>query len=272
MERQAAKPRIYPATHNGELDGNAVYWSQEHYEQKVREYGTFTASCQLLQNPLADKHKGFARTDLRFYDRMGEGGVGNRLLICDPANEKKKKSDYTSMGVIELGQDYNFYLLDGLRDKLNLTERTDALMHFHRKWSRGANKVKTYYERYGKDSDIQHIEYVQAQENYRFDITELGGSMSKVDRIMRLQPDFEAHRWWFPHHVWFMDHEGRNVNLIEDFLINEYDVWPVPVHDDFLDMLARVYDIELVWPKPVAKPQEKSRYQLSRSRSMGMGA
>jgi phage terminase large subunit-like protein len=275
MNRQAAKPRIYPATDNGELDGKAVYWSQGHYEEKVREYGSFTASCQLLQNPLAEKHKGFNRADLRFYDRMGEGGRGNRIIIVDPANEKKKKSDYTSMGVIELGQDRNFYLIDGVRDKLNLTERTDTLMHLHRTWFNrdGGRIVGVYYEKYGKDSDTQHIRYVQESENYRFDIQELGGSMSKTDRILRLQPQFEQHRWWFPHHIYYQDHQGKDKDLIEQFLVEEYDCFPVPVHDDFLDMLARVNDIELLWPKPVPTEQKRDRYQTIGGRaSLGMGA
>jgi len=274
MEREAAIPRIYPATDNGELDGKAVFWSQDHYENKVREYGTFTASCQLLQNPLADKHRGFTRTDLRFYDRMGEGGRGNRLIIVDPANEKKKKSDYTTMGVIELGQDDNFYFLDGIRDKLNLEQRTSKLIQLHKKWnSKHAKIFGTWYEKYGKDSDIQHIQYVQKEQNYRFEIKEVGGLMAKVDRIQRLQPQFQAHRWWFPYHIWFTDWQGNNVNLIEDFMINEYDVWPVPVHDDFLDMLARVEDVELLWPKPAPEPKKDQRYKFSgQSQSLRMGA
>ena len=274
MERNAAIPRIHPATDNGELDGKAVYWSQEAYEKKVREYGTFTASCQLLQNPLADKHKGFARTDLRFYDRMGEGGRGNRLIIVDPANVKTKKSDYTAMGVIELGQDDNFYLVDAIRDKLSLTERADRLIDLHRKWNNSQAKVKgVYYERYGKDADIEHIKYVQAQENYRFDIQEVGGSMGKTDRILRLQPHFEANRWWLPQHLYYQNYNGDNKDLIEEFLTEEYDCFPVPVHDDMLDMLARVEDIDLIWPKQLPKPKEKERYGMRTSRqSMGMGA
>jgi predicted phage terminase large subunit-like protein len=274
MERQAATPRIYPATPNGELDGKAVFWSQEHYETKVREYGTYTASCQLLQNPLADKQKGFNRADLRFYDRMGESGRGNRYIIVDPANEKRKKSDYTAMGVIELGQDENFYLVDGVRDKLNLEERTKILMHLHRKWrARDGGVIKgVYYEKYGKDADIQHIKWAQKQENYRFDIQELVGSMSKTDRILRLQPQFEQHRWYFPYHLYYQDWQGKDKDLIEQFLVEEFDCFPVPVHDDFLDMLARVNDIDLIWPKPAAPKQEKRYLTGRRSMTMGMGA
>ena len=274
MDRQAAIPRIHAATHNGELDGNAVFWSQDHYETKVREYGTFTASCQLLQNPLADKHKGFSRTDLRFYDRMGEGGRGNRYIIVDPANTKKKKSDYTTMGVIELGQDGNFYLVDGVRDKLSLTERADRLLDLHRKWNTSTAKVKgVYYEEYGLQADVEHIEYRQAEENYRFTINRLGGSMGKTDRILRLQPQFEANRWWFPQHLHYQNYKGENKNLIEEFLTEEFDCFPVPVHDDFLDMLARNEDIDLIWPKQQEQPKPKERYNTGgRSQSMGMGA
>lgn len=276
MERKAAIPRIYPATDNGELDGRSVFWTQEFYETKVREYGTYTASCQLLQNPLADKHKGFARTDLRFYERMGSGSRGNRLIIVDPANTKKKKSDYTTMGVIELGADMNFYLVDGIRDKLSLTERADALIHLHRVWNgRGGSKVYgVWYEEYGLQADVEHIRYQQAEQNYRFDIQTVGGSMGKTDRILRLQPQFEANRWYLPNHLYYTNYKNEEKDLIEEFLVEEFDCFPVPVHDDFLDMLARVEDVQLKWPKPAPKENKRDRYSVSRGRSnsLGMGA
>ena len=95
----------------------------------------------------------------------------NLYLLVDSANEKKKTSDYTVMVVIGLGPDNNYYLLDGIRDRLNLTERTEKLFEFHRKWPQIKNHVG--WEKYGKDSDIQHIQYVMEEKNYRFGIIEL---------------------------------------------------------------------------------------------------
>jgi len=122
-------------------------------------------------------------------------------------------------------------------------------------------------------ADVEHIEYVQGQENYRFEITPVGGSMGKTDRILRLQPQLEANRWWFPHHIHYQNYKGENKDLIEEFLVEEYDCFPVPVHDDFLDMLARNEDIELIWPKPIPERKPKDRYSMGHGKrsSMGMG-
>ena len=91
----------------------------------------------------------------------------NIYLLVDPANEKKKTSDYTVMEVIGLAPDNNYYLIDAIRDRLNLTERTEKLFQFHRKY----RPLKTGYEKYGMQSDIEHMKYVMEQKNYRFDIT-----------------------------------------------------------------------------------------------------
>jgi len=273
MDRGSAKVRLYPATDNGEMDGTPVFWSLEHFREKCRDMGTFTAACQLLQNPLADKSKGFKRKDLRFFDRMGsKGGRANRIILVDPANQKKKKSDYTAMACLELGMDHNFYAVDILRDKLNLHERTEALIHMHRNWHNSTGKVQTVaYEQYGKDSDIQHIEYVQAEENYRFDITPVGGPQNKTDRILRLQPIIEDHRFWLPKQLMYRQvWDGRTVDIVDNFLLEEFDTFPVPIHDDMLDMFARVCDIPLVWPK-LLEPEKKSGYSSRSSNNYAMG-
>jgi len=274
MKRGAAIPRVHSATDNGELDGNPVFWSLDHFREKVRDMGTYTASTQLLQNPLADKSKGFKRGDLRFYDRMGhKGGRANRVILVDPANEKNKKSDYTTMGCLELGMDRNFYVVDFLRDKLNLHERTEALINMHRTWHNSTGRVYCVgYEKYGKDSDIQHIEHVQGEQNYRFDITPVGGSMSKVDRILRLQPIIEDHRFWLPKQLFYIQvWDGREVELVEVFLTEEYDVFPVPIHDDLLDMFSRINDVPQVWPKLVLEEPKKQAYSSRNNSGYAMG-
>ncbi len=76
------------------------------------------------------------------------------------------------------------------------------------------------------------------------------------------------------HHIWYINWKGENKDLIEEFLVEEYDCFPVPVHDDFMDMLARVEDVPLIWPKELASHKPKDRYAIGRgsSNSMGMGA
>jgi len=267
LQREAAVPRIFPGTEDGTLTGTPVFLNQEQWDEKVKEMGPVTASSQLLQNPTKDTAEGFKREWVHRYDNMDSWRRMNRYLLCDPANEKKKGSDYTAMGVIGLGADHNYYLLDGYRDRLNLSERTDLLFELHEKWDR----PKVGYEKYGKDSDIDHIKYVMGERNYRFDIRELGGQMKKNDRIKRMIPAFSDARWWFPRDMWRTLYDGKVMDLMQAMIEEELLAFPVPIHDDFIDMMSRIHDMDQVWPRQLQR-KPKDRYGEPRTNGTFMSA
>ena len=128
---------------------------------------------------------------------------------------------------------------------MNLDERTEALFALHQKWE----KPRVGYEKYGKDSDIQHIQYVQKEKNYRFNITQLGGGLKKNDRIRRMIPEFKSERWWLPDEIWRTTYDKKTIELIGTVIEEEIMAFPVPVHDDFIDMMSRIHDMPLTWPK-----------------------
>lgn len=238
IKRQTARSRIYAATDDGTLSGTPVLLSSEVLAEKRRDMGPYTFSCQMLQNPVADKAMSFRTEWIKRYQRTPDTRGWNIYLLVDPASAKKKTSDYTVMVVLGLAPDGNYYLLDAVRDRLNLTQRTEKLFQLHRKW----RPIKTGYERYGKDSDIEHIKYVMEEKNYRFNITELGGSMPKADRILRLVPPFEQGRFYLPQALEFTDYEGNAVDFVEKFIKEEFSAFPVVAHDDMLDCIARILD------------------------------
>jgi phage terminase large subunit-like protein len=112
------------------------------------------------------------------------------------------------------------------------------------------------YEKYGKDSDIEHIESKMKEESYHFDITALGGAMAKNDRIRRLIPDFEQGDIYFPKHLAYVTYEGKTVDLVKTFINEEFIPFPVAEHDDMLDALARKKDMNIPFPmeKQFVKP------------------
>ena len=241
MDRCAVKPRIYAATDDGTFDGEPLVGTKEDFLKKVAEMGTYTAAAQLLQNPLADSSQGFKNEWLRYYDgELARTGL-NIYMLVDPANAKKANSDFTAIFIIGLGADKNYYVLDVLRDKLNLTERANAVMEMHRRW----RPRVVGYEKYGKDSDIQHIEFRMQQDNYRFEIMELGGRMSKTDRIRRLIPLFEQKRVFLPRTLHKTNYEGKIINLTQSFVQEEYLAFPISLHDDMLDCMARICDNDI---------------------------
>jgi predicted phage terminase large subunit-like protein len=265
MDRGSVTPRVYPATSDGTMEGAPVFLSAETLQKKRRDMGPYVFGSQMLENPVADKAMSFKPEWLKYYDTLGDTRGWNLYLLADPANAKKKTSDYTVQMVVGLAPDQNYYLIAAVRDRMNLTQRTGKLFEFHREHM----PKKTGYEQYGMQADTQHIAYVQEEKNYRFSITELGGQMPKPDRIKRLIPVFEQGRMWLPKRLPFIDGEGRTVDFIEKFLADEYLAFPVCEHDDMLDCLARILDPELGAEFPKLKPKPKPQYSSGGASWMG---
>lgn len=246
MRREAASPRIYKATVDGSFEGKPVLLSREQLEVKRREMGPYVFGCQMMQDPRADEVQGFREEWIHRWDTGNMDGAEhwkklNRYLLVDPASAKKPGSDYTVMLIVGLGTDHNYYLVDGIRDRLNLTERARALFKLHRRYQ----PLAVGYEKYGQQADVEHMEYAMQEQNYRFRITPLGGNVSKSDRIRKLVPLFEQGRFWLPWHCRFVDHQDRQRDLVQEFVDDEFLAFPVAPHDDMLDCMARVTDPDL---------------------------
>lgn len=250
IDRGTFKAREHPGRMGGTEDGKSVYWPEEIHDQKRRDMGPYTYAAQILLNPKADALQGFKREWLRKYRNIRLEAL-NWYLLVDAASSKKKGSDYTSMWAVGLGQDGNYYAVPEIRDRLNLKERGDRLFDLHRKYK----PKQVRYEKYGLMSDIEHYQARMENENYRFSISEVGGQTSKQDRIKRLVPLFEAGRIWLPESFNVSDWQREVHDLVRDFVEEEYYPFPVGLHDDMLDALARICepDLKLVWPKEEPK-------------------
>ncbi len=263
LDRGTAIPRIYPGTKDGTINGEPVLLTRQQLDEKLRDMGSYVFASQILQNPMADKAMGFKTEWLMFYDILRRAEKWNFYILVDAASEKKKTNDYTVISVIALAKDNNYYLVDGVRDRMNLTERTKCLFDLVRKWQ----PIMVGYEKYGMQSDIEHIKYVQEMEGYRFPIMELAGQTPKQDRIRRLVPIFENRRFYLPRRLLFVSTEGKAVDFIQHFIKDEYDSFPVCSHDDMLDCMARIVDDDLgaVFPKheeliPLSVPERQAEY------------
>ena len=264
LDRRAAIERRYPGTIDGTPHGEPVLWSRETMARKRREMGSFTFASQILQDPKADSTMGFKAEWIRHYEGGGDFGGMNKYLLVDGASSKKKSSDYTSMVVIGLGADRNFYLLDAVRDRLNLRERGDALFALHRRW----HPQIVGYEQYGMMADIEYHRERMGREVYHFDIIELGGTMSKEDRIGRMIPIFEENRFMLPEVLHKVNYEGISVDLVHSFIQEEYLTFPVAQHDDMFDAISRIEDpeITLVWPRPATADDRYTRQRAKNRR------
>lgn len=245
IDRKTAVARERPGTDDGTEDGNPVFWSREMMAEKRRDMGPHTFAAQILLNPKADALQGFKREWVQKYTQMH--GKTNNYILVDAASSKKKGSDYTAMWVVGLGTDGNYYCMDIIRDRLNLTERVERLFELHRKWK----PIQVRYEKYGCMSDIEHIKSQQELQTYRFPIIEVAGQTKKQDRIGRLLPLFEQGKIYLPTSLHKTNYEKVTIDLVHSFIEEEYVPFPVGIHDDMLDALARIQEPELplTWPK-----------------------
>lgn len=271
LDDKVAIPRIHAATKNGLEHGEPVLMSRELLALKRQKQGPYVFSSQMLLDPTADKAMGFRTQWLVYADTDYHAAMRSlwRFIIVDPAGGKQRKNnDYTTMFVIGHGEDLKYRILDIRRDRLNLSGKSSTLMALHRHWK----PHLVAYEEYGMQADIEHIQYVQEQELYEFDITPLGGSMRKELRILQLVPHFEngyveggepKSRIILPTSCQQLDYQGVNRNLVKDLVEEEYTAFPVLAHDDMLDCLARICDLEAMGlietPKVVAAPMYGNR-------------
>ena len=255
LEQASATPRIHKATEDGTSTGKPVFLTAEVLAEKRRDMGPYVFGSQMLQDPTADAAMNFKEDWLRFFLVDPDLGGMNVYILVDPAHSKKKGSDYTVMEVIAMGSDKNYYLIDAIRDRLNLTQRTAKLFELCRRYE----PIRVGYERYGLQADVEHIQEKMEQENYRFSIVEVAGAQSKHERIMGLVPTFETGRFWLPIRLLFADYERKIHDFVKLFIENEYLAFPVAVHDDMLDCMARIKSPELNAMFPVGPSKDKRR-------------
>lgn len=252
-------------------------FSKEVLDEKRRDMLDYNYVGQFLQEPVPLGGGEFKDSWINYFDVNGvKFRDMNVYITCDPAageevrKKKKKKSDFTTFMVIGLAPDNNFYLLDGVRDRLNPTERVEKLFELHRTWNGLCGRPpKVGYEKYGLMTDTHYIRERQKQEGYRFALTELGGKMAKEERIRRMIPDLQTGRWWFKSSIMYTDYEGRTIDLVHEIKKSEMATFPRARYDDMLDALTRIYDDDLqaVFPK-LRKSRIGSDYN---SKSPGSG-
>jgi len=256
--------RIHPCTRDGTdnfTPDNCVLMKPETLKAKRISQGPYTFGTQMLLNPKGDSAQTFKTEWLKYsYAAPVSDGL-NVYILCDPANEKRRTSDYTTFWVIGLGPDQNYVALDVVRDRLNLTERTAKLFDLHRRWK----PIAVGYEKYGMQADIEHIRAEQERRNYRFDVKELGGQVPKLDRIKKLIPLFETGRIYLRNTCMYTDYQQQTRDLVQVFVEEEFKAFPVMVHDDMLDCLARVVDPDL----GAEFPRESQSYGMGAPRVTG---
>lgn len=237
---------VIAATDNGELDGKPVFLSRQELDKKLKEQGRYIFSAQMLLKPVAKEDQKFKPEDFRYYESLPKL---NYYIVCDPANTKSKKSDFTAFLVLGFGPDRKVYLVDGVHDKLDLGQRYRVLRALNERYK----PLVIGYERYGLQADVDFFRMENAKTNYYMPLTEVGGTLSKEDRILRLCGLFENKDLLLPRHLPYVRAFGGEQIDIVNNLQMELLAFPFAEHDDLSDCLSRCYDLFLNKPQTPPK-------------------
>lgn len=225
-------------------------WPEHYTEALVNQAKRDTRTWQALyqQQPRPIEGGDLKREWIQYYREMPTPREVNTYIVVDPANSKKKTSDYTCMMVLGATKDGNILVLDMIRDRLSLTERGDRLFDLHQEWK----PLEVAYEQYGMQADIDYLKDRMEREQYRFRISSVGGKLKKEDRISRLAPLFEQGRIYLPKECNRRGSDGIVYDLVHYFVEDEYLQFQTggysDGHDDMLDALSRVEDINVKYP------------------------
>lgn len=236
-------------------DGKPIFSSRFSYEvlEKTRiKVGTYIYNCQYMMEPMDPGSMRFKREWLRYaahpVTTLNPGMVF--FLTVDPASAQRKESDFTAMLVFGIDHLWNFYMVDGVHDKLNPGQLVDKVFELTMRW--GIEIVGFETIAFQKTYKFW-IERKMEEKNKHFVIVELKGhKTTKDDRIKGLQPIMEAGKFWLPprgqaityQRLWENPDDGQpqTVDIVDQFMV-EFDLYPDSTHDDLLDVAAMAREI-----------------------------
>jgi hypothetical protein len=220
IEKKIAKPRLYPATDNGKLDGKPVFLTRSAWVKVMNEQRSNVAA-QMLQNPIAGKENTFFTKWLRPYWVMPL--TMNIYIMGDPSLGKSASSDRTAMAVVGIDTANNKYLLDGYCHRMKLAETWKNFSQLYWKWKNMpcTQSISVGYERYGMQRDLEYFEEQMRLTGRHFAIEELNwvndaGGQSKAKRVGRLEPDFRNSHFYLPGKIYHPDMRLRTGSELDE--------------------------------------------------------
>jgi predicted phage terminase large subunit-like protein len=229
-------------------EGEYLHFNRMGPEEVRREkeaLGPYGFAGQHQQSPVPTGGGKFRREWIKYYKNVYPEDF-NCYMLVDPAYTKSKDSDYTAIWIIGAAQDGNLYVLDLVRDRLGAFEKEEMVFNLHRKYK----NLQVYYETGGVQRDSDWLKLAMEQRNYRFTIHDVKcpPKLSKEDRISRLRKYFIDGRIYLPQYLFKTNSEGKLVDVIEEFIEQEYLQFDAASHDDMLDALSRICDINILYP------------------------
>lgn len=237
-------------------------------EKKIKQANIYWA--QMLMIPRAYGETSFKVEHLKFYNELPQNL--NYYILTDPATNPNvstyKKLDFTAMFLIGAGAGRRLYVVDMIHDRIGLKEKWEALKTWHTRY----NIWETGYEAYATQKDVEYFYEKMEEERFYFEINTLKHSKTtsnvKEEAIPALAEYFAEGKIWFPKTLMRLTKDRGVLDLVTDFIEGEYRNYPNVGHDDRLDALRRIMDIDIVYPEgeaedPISGIDKRNGYHIS---------
>lgn len=242
-----------------------VLLSPQALAKKKKSMGSAVFASQMLCDPLQASTQNFKQDWVRRWGCQVLAGL-NIYILSDPAGKEGRKRDFCVFWVIGLDASDNFYVIDIVRDKMNLTRRTRTLFQLQRRYK----PRMVFYEQVGLQSDVEHIQGEMERINYRFGIMPVNQWVEKGLRIESLIPILESQRMYFPPSCIHRNWEGLDEDMLGSFFLDEYDTYPFCANDDALDSLSLLNhpDVVVHLARPDFMSQEEAVYEKLKGKGL----
>lgn len=237
-----------------QLGGIPVFKTREELDNIRLDFGDADYCSQMLQDPTQSTERGLDLAWLNYYDELPK--TMNKYIMCDPAGSKDKISDSTVIAVIGCTPDRRFYLVDMIRDKLDVYERYQALKEMCKKH----DPYDVYYEKQALNSDLEVFDREMERDKYFFSIDKFqtNEAGAKKKRIRSLGSLFRKKEFWIPKELYYYDITDVERELISEFVNEEYTRYPYnKAHDDMLDAMSMIQNVDVVFPEETEEKPEQ---------------
>ena len=210
----------------------------------------YVFSCQYMLNPVPELDQTFRP---EWWKKPGFYYEPNELpselkvsIFVDPANSQKKKSDYTALFVVGIDSGGEYWVLDLVRDKLDVEGRASLAIKFAIKY--GTHTIN--YESVGfQNTDAYIIRKLSKEMDFYISVNELKGTAaSKEDRIRALQPIFERGLIHFPKKYEYYSEYHKRAMDMQGIFNREAWMFPKTEHDDMIDCLSQMCRVSMFAP------------------------
>jgi len=200
--------------------------------------------------------------DIKWYDPTSikfTNGAYNLYIATDFATSTKKSADYSTIGVFAVGNNSDWFLVDGQCKRQTMSENINDLFKYVRKYTPLSVGIEVSGQQGGF---ISILEEEMMKRNTWFSFAKKPGSKEPGIRpinnkehrfVTGVQPKFKQNKIWFPKQEIL---EKTNVNLWElmEELMNELTRFTLAggvaslKHDDAIDLLNQFSEMEKYVP------------------------